>query len=169
MKIRQCLCNLPSIMHRRGQPPAKRWWPGETCVRPLASDVFLCFEFASWLYWRVTVSLSLTASTPATASPPRQLPPHLGGSRGRAVQSLSRGVRDHEILLLLTGAAGAGKSVVLNAILAALTHQPILVIHLSHPDSLPWSQRELSARILGRPIDPRMASPADDTIPVAIE
>jgi len=115
------------------------------------------------------VSLSLTASTPATASPPRQLPPHLGGSRGRAVQSLSRGVRDHEILLLLTGAAGAGKSVVLNATLAALTNEPILVIHLSHPDSLPWSQRELSARILGRPIAPRMASPADDTIAEAIE
>jgi type II secretory pathway predicted ATPase ExeA len=82
---------------------------------------------------------------------------------------LSRGLCDHEILLLLTGAAGVGKSVVLNATLAALADEPILMIHLNHPDPLPWSQRELASRILGWPADAPIFSRVDDTITAAIE
>jgi predicted GTPase len=49
---------------------------------------------------------------------PRKEPLFLKGSYGRAVEALLQGLREHEILVLLTGAPGVGKSVALRAVLA---------------------------------------------------
>ena len=79
--------------------------------------------------------------------------PYLGGSRGRAVAALSQGLRDHQGPLLLTGPAGVGKSVVLKAVLATLTDEPIRVINLGNADKADWNHRDLAGQILGRPIE----------------
>ena len=86
---------------------------------------------------------------------------YLGGTRGRAVETLSQAIRDQEILVLLTGAAGVGKTVVLNATLAILAVAEIRAIRLSNPDQRAWSQHDLARQILGGPVkDP--ASPEAD-------
>ena len=77
--------------------------------------------------------------------------PYLGGSHGRAVAVLSQtALRRDEILLFLSGPAGVGKSVVLNAALEALGDKQIRIIHIGNPDGRAWSQRDLAHQILNR-------------------
>jgi type II secretory pathway predicted ATPase ExeA len=104
------------------------------------------------------------ASLAALETSPENMAPYLGGSRGRAVATLSRGLRDREILLLVTGAPGVGKSIVLCATLADLAGEPIRVIRLSNPKGLPWSRDDLAGEILGQPIK----DPADLTVATII-
>src|SRR5258708_9442563 len=77
--------------------------------------------------------------------------PYLGGSYGRALAALSQATfgRD-EILLFLSGHAGVGKSLVLNAALNALADKPIRMIRVGNPDGQTWSQRDLAHQILSR-------------------
>jgi type II secretory pathway predicted ATPase ExeA len=97
-------------------------------------------------------------------APSHQRVPYLGRSRARAVEILSLGLRDREILQVLTGAAGVGKSIVLNASLAALADEPVRLTRLSNPQARPWGQRELAGQILGRTIE----TPTDEMIAAVI-
>src|SRR5437016_5901214 len=81
------------------------------------------------------------------------LAPALGGCHARAVEKLSRGIRDREVLLLLNGSAGTGKSTVLASTIASLADDPIRIIRVSDPTAAGPTQREFAARIVGVPID----------------
>ena len=96
---------------------------------------------------------------PSSEEPSR----YLGGARGRAVATLTRAILDQEVLVLLTGSAGVGKTVVLNAVVAALAVAAIRVIRLSNPSQRAWGQRDLAHEILGGQFeDP--ASPEADLV-----
>src|ERR1019366_1564621 len=96
--------------------------------------------------------------------PGREEPPFLGGSRGRAVSALSQGLRDREVLLLLTGPAGAGKTIVLDAAITTLADESIRVIRLSNPGGLAWCPRDVARQIIGRSVDVS----TDDTVSAVV-
>ena len=58
---------------------------------------------------------------------------------------------------MLSGPEGSGKSAILAAVVATLAYGGMRVIRVSNPDETTMGQRELAARILGRPT---MGSPA---------
>jgi type II secretory pathway predicted ATPase ExeA len=81
----------------------------------------------------------------------------LAGSRGRVATALARAIGDNDLILMLSGPEGSGKSAVLAAVVATLAYGGTRVIRVSNPDDTTMGQRELAARILGRPT---MGSPA---------
>src|SRR5580698_2653864 len=85
---------------------------------------------------------------------------YLGGIRGRAIETLAHAIRNQEILVLLTGPAAVGKTVVLNAALAKLADEPIRAIRLDNPGNRTWSQRDLVRHILGGSTADPASSPA---------
>jgi len=100
--------------------------------------------------------MSLTASSLSTQSgePHQNIgSAYTGGSRARAIATLRRSVHERDVLTLLTGIAGVGKSVVLDAALKTMADEPIRVIRLSNPDSSSVSLRALSGQLLGKPVE----------------
>src|ERR1700727_2752948 len=92
----------------------------------------------------------------AVASPDRSSDSgshYLEGSRGRAVATLTQAIVDQAVLVLLTGPADVGKTVVLDATLAMLAAAATSVTRLSNPGQHEWSQRDLACQLLGAPID----------------
>ncbi len=81
----------------------------------------------------------------------------LAGSRGSVATTLARAIGDNDLILMLSGPEGSGKSAVLAAVVATLAYGGTRVIRVSNPDDTTMGQRELAARILGRPT---MGSPA---------
>jgi type II secretory pathway predicted ATPase ExeA len=81
----------------------------------------------------------------------------LAGSRGRVATALARAIGDNDLLIMLSGPEGSGKSAILAAVVATLAYGGMRVIRVSNPDNSTMGQRELAARILGRPT---MGSPA---------
>ena len=81
----------------------------------------------------------------------------LAGSRGRVATTLARAIGDNDLLIMLSGPEGSGKSAILAAVVATLAYGGMRVIRVSNPDDSTMGQRELAARILGRPT---MGSPA---------
>src|ERR1019366_2608484 len=115
--------------------------------------------------WRLGVPLLIAQPSPMAFEPPgREEPPFLGGSRGRAVSALSQGLRDREVLLLLTGPAGVGKTIVLDAAIATLADDSIRVIRLSNPGGLAWCPRDVARQIIGRSVDVS----TDDTVSAGV-
>jgi type II secretory pathway predicted ATPase ExeA len=89
---------------------------------------------------------------------------YLGGAHGRAVGTLTQAILDQDVLVLLTGSAGAGKTVVLNATLAVLTATAISVIRLSNPSQRAWSQRDLVRQILDGPTEGPVSAATDAVV-----
>ena len=139
---------------------ANRW----IIVKPLAMNICLWSGFALWLWQRTKVTLSMPNFPIAALSIPNRDRPFLGGSRGQAVETLSRGLQDQEILLLLNGAAGTGKSVVLAAVLTTLGNEPVRVVHLTNPGARAWCRPDLVSQILARSIDASI----EDSVKAAI-
>ena len=81
----------------------------------------------------------------------------LAGSRGRVATTLARSIGDNDLLIMLSGPEGSGKSAILAAVVATLAYGGMRVIRVSNPDEATMGQRQLAARILGRPT---MGSPA---------
>ncbi|HEX3990587.1 MAG TPA: ATP-binding protein, partial [Acetobacteraceae bacterium] len=81
----------------------------------------------------------------------------LAGSRGQIATALARGIGDDDLLIMLSGPEGSGKSAILAAVAATLAYGGMRTIRVSNPDGSTMGQRELAARILGRPT---MGSPA---------
>jgi type II secretory pathway predicted ATPase ExeA len=81
----------------------------------------------------------------------------LTGSRSRVATTLARAIGDNDLLIMLSGPEGSGKSAILAAVVATLAYGGMRVIRVSNPDDATMGQRELAARILGRPT---MGSPA---------
>lgn len=75
----------------------------------------------------------------------------LAGSRGRIATTLARAIGDNDLLIMLSGPEGSGKSAILAAVVATLAYGGMRVIRVSNPDESTMGQRELAARILGRP------------------
>jgi type II secretory pathway predicted ATPase ExeA len=90
--------------------------------------------------------------------------PYTGSIRRRAVAAVVRAIREQEILLLLTGSAEAGKTVVLQAALAELATDSTRVISLDNPRSSDWSMCEIAGQIIGGPVD----ASVQDLLPAAI-
>lgn len=88
--------------------------------------------------------------------------PHAVGGWDRAITRLLQGIRDREVLLVLTGPAGVGKSAVLSAVIAALARKRMRVVGLDNAYTPHWNLRQLIGHILGRPamgpIDREMAA-----------
>src|ERR1700691_5278241 len=107
----------------------------------------------------------ITSTHDAAVAPPERSSDsgsrYLGGSRGLAVATLTQAIMDQAVLVLLTGPAGVGKTVVLDATLAALAAAATTVTRLSTPGQHMWSQRDLACQLLGEPIDdPASQTPA---------
>ena len=81
----------------------------------------------------------------------------LAGSRGHIATALARAIGDNDLLIMLSGPEGSGKSAILAAVVATLAYGGLRTIRVSNPDGATMGQRELAARILGRPT---MGSPA---------
>jgi type II secretory pathway predicted ATPase ExeA len=77
----------------------------------------------------------------------------VGGSRWRAIAELLRAVGDGDILTLLTGISGVGKSAALNAALQVLAETQIKVFRLTNPGGLTWTLHALSDQLLGKPVE----------------
>jgi type II secretory pathway predicted ATPase ExeA len=75
----------------------------------------------------------------------------LAGSRDRVATTLARSIGDDDVLVMLSGPEGSGKSSVLAAVVATLAYGGMRVIRVNNPDGATMGQRELAARILGRP------------------
>jgi len=75
----------------------------------------------------------------------------LAGSRDRVATTLARGIGDDDVLIMLSGPEGSGKSSILAAVVATLAYGGMRVIRVNNPDGATMGQRELAARILGRP------------------
>ncbi len=78
--------------------------------------------------------------------------PRGGSGRDTAIMALARYIQDREPVLILTGAAGSGKSAVLNAALATalatVADRAIRLIRLDNPDKSPWTLGALSRQLL---------------------
>lgn len=81
----------------------------------------------------------------------------LAGSRGHIATALARAIGDNDLLIMLSGPEGSGKSAILAAVVATLAYGGLRTIRVSNPDGATMGQRELAARILGRPT---LGSPA---------
>src|SRR5262249_28276207 len=73
--------------------------------------------------------------------------PYLGPGRDEAFTRLGDEIHGQDAVLFVTGAAGTGKTILLNAVLAETDHGAIRVIRLDRPDPGPrnrsWIMRQL--------------------------